>query len=301
MSDKRNVISFSLYGREPLYCEGAKINARLARDIYPGWTVRFYTDETVPVRVIEELHSTGAEIVGQNPRPYPNYGRYWRFLVANDPRVDRFIIRDADSRLNVREAAAVAAWIKSGKSFHVMRDSVHHNSKMLGGMWGGRSGMLPAIGPLIDQWKNFDLPRANDRFCSEILLPLFNDDYICHDSYGHFPDATPFPAHLPLALTSFVGQIVSTDGPPPDIWRRAGELNDRAVTLERDVRRLKSTIEPLKSQLANLATEREILVAERDALVAERDALVVERDALVVERDRLVERIKLGPPPGVAG
>lgn len=97
MSDKKNVISFSLYGREPLYCEGAKINARLARDIYPGWTVRFYTDETVPVRVIEELHSTGAEIVGQNPRPYPNYGRYWRFLVANDPRVDRFIIRDADS------------------------------------------------------------------------------------------------------------------------------------------------------------------------------------------------------------
>lgn len=157
--------------------------------------------------------------------------------------------------------------------------------------------MLPAIGPLIDQWKNFDLPRANDRFCAEILLPLFNDDYICHDSYGHFPDATPFPAHLPLALTSFVGQIVSTDGPPLDIWRRAGELTDRAVTLERDVNRLKSTIEPLKSQLANLATEREILVAERDALVAERDALVVKRDTLVVERDRLVERIKWAPLP----
>ena len=34
-------------------------------------------------------------------------GMFWRFLVADDPTVDRFIIRDSDSRLNARERFAV--------------------------------------------------------------------------------------------------------------------------------------------------------------------------------------------------
>jgi len=30
-------------------------------------------------------------------------GMFWRFMVASDPTVDRYIIRDSDSRLNARE------------------------------------------------------------------------------------------------------------------------------------------------------------------------------------------------------
>ncbi len=37
-------------------------------------------------------------------------GMFWRFLVADDPQVDRFIVRDSDSRLNARDAYAVAEW-----------------------------------------------------------------------------------------------------------------------------------------------------------------------------------------------
>jgi hypothetical protein len=32
---------------------------------------------------------------------------FWRFLVADDPTVDRYIVRDSDSRLNAREALYV--------------------------------------------------------------------------------------------------------------------------------------------------------------------------------------------------
>ena len=35
-------------------------------------------------------------------------GMFWRFLVAADRDVDRFIIRDSDSRLNPRERCAIA-------------------------------------------------------------------------------------------------------------------------------------------------------------------------------------------------
>jgi hypothetical protein len=40
-------------------------------------------------------------------------GMFWRFLVAEDDAVDRYIVRDSDSRLNAREAAAVAEWMAS--------------------------------------------------------------------------------------------------------------------------------------------------------------------------------------------
>ena len=40
-------------------------------------------------------------------------GMFWRFLVADDPSVDRFIVRDSDSRLNARDAFAVVDWIRS--------------------------------------------------------------------------------------------------------------------------------------------------------------------------------------------
>ncbi|CAM9970164.1 unnamed protein product, partial [Discosporangium mesarthrocarpum] len=32
----------------------------------------------------------------------PTPGMFWRFLPADDPTVDRFIVRDVDSRLNAR-------------------------------------------------------------------------------------------------------------------------------------------------------------------------------------------------------
>lgn len=65
---------------------------------------------------------------------------FWRFLVYDDPSVARFVVRDADSRLNLREAAAVAQWVASGTAFHSMRDHPNQNRPFNGGMWG-------ALGP----------------------------------------------------------------------------------------------------------------------------------------------------------
>ena len=55
--------------------------------------------------------------------------------MADDPSVARFLIRDADSRLNLRENAAVHEWIESGYSFHIMRDHTAHFVPINGGMF----------------------------------------------------------------------------------------------------------------------------------------------------------------------
>jgi hypothetical protein len=58
---------------------------------------------------------------------------FWRFLVADDPTVDRYIIRDADSRLNMREKLAIDEWIASGKKIHILRDHPNHGDFPISG------------------------------------------------------------------------------------------------------------------------------------------------------------------------
>jgi hypothetical protein len=59
-------------------------------------------------------------------------GMFYRFLVAADSTVDRFIIRDVDSRLNARDRLAVEEWIQSKLAVHVLRDHVNHCLPMNG-------------------------------------------------------------------------------------------------------------------------------------------------------------------------
>ena len=48
-------------------------------------------------------------------------------------------VRDLDSRLTGREAAAVTDWLENtDRPFHIMRDNPNHGTEILGGMWGAR-------------------------------------------------------------------------------------------------------------------------------------------------------------------
>jgi hypothetical protein len=85
-------------------------------------------------------------------------GMFYRFLVADDTSVDRYIIRDVDSRLNARDRSnwlsimlagssvclilllfvmvrlAVEEWIQSKKSIHILRDHINH-CNTINGTW----------------------------------------------------------------------------------------------------------------------------------------------------------------------
>ena len=64
-------------------------------------------------------------------------------------QVDRFIVRDSDSRLNARERLAVEEWIQSGTLVHSLRDHPNHDRPLNGGMWGGRKGAVPDMASLV--------------------------------------------------------------------------------------------------------------------------------------------------------
>jgi hypothetical protein len=99
------VISYGLYGSNPKYTAGAIENAALAAKYFSGWTPRYYASADVPTDVRLKLEDLGAEViaaetlgaVGQGGKGMGIAGMFWRFLVADDTMVDRFIIRDTDS------------------------------------------------------------------------------------------------------------------------------------------------------------------------------------------------------------
>jgi hypothetical protein len=102
-SSEKRVISFGLYGTNPKYTTGAIRNVETAKIYFPGWVCRFYVTSDVPESVVTTLRSLGAEIEQIPAGKGYISGMFWRFLVAADPTVDRYIIRDSDSRMNARD------------------------------------------------------------------------------------------------------------------------------------------------------------------------------------------------------
>ena len=142
-STEKRVVSYGLYGSNPKYATGAIRNSELVHVYFPGWVTRFYCDGSVPKKVLDTLKGNGAEIIFIDNIKGGIAGMFWRFLVADDPLVDRWIVRDTDSRLNPRERFAVEEWIQSGKAFHSIRDHPNHERPLNGGLIGGTKRAVP--------------------------------------------------------------------------------------------------------------------------------------------------------------
>lgn len=210
-----NVISFSLWGKGEKYRIGALENCRLAPIIYPGWRLRFYIDNTVEREFAKKLHDQGADVFLITESKGSFHGMYWRFFVNDDPDVDRYIIRDCDSRLNWREEAAVKEWCISSHSFHIMRDHKNHVYPIQGGMWGGVTGRIPNIQKLITTYNQYDKYACDQNFLAHIVYPMIKNDALVHDE---FYEKKPFPKHKPIDNGGwFVGQIFNEKGEPQEV------------------------------------------------------------------------------------
>lgn len=205
--DGRKIISFSLWGTNPRYLRGALHNLVRAGFVYPGFKCRFYVDASVPSDLLDALQSAGAELKMDDGEPSNRHRLTRRFLVADDPDVARYLVRDCDSLVNAREAAAVSAWLDSGKPFHVMRDWWTHTDPILAGMWGGTGGVLPSIAPMIEAYraKEIETPNWDQWFLRDRIWPSIREASLVHDRLFVTEGSRPFPGILP-AGNLHVGQ-----------------------------------------------------------------------------------------------
>ena len=202
----KKVISFSLWGDNPVYTIGALLNADKAEEEWKDWICRYYVAPTVPAGIIEELNSReNVELIHMDEDQSWN-GMFWRFFPASDPTVDVAIFRDSDSVLHIRDKMAVDEWIRSNKGVHIMRDNCQHGFPICGGMWGTKKDAIPELKELI--LHGFDIEEKNKHGVDQLFLrdkvyPLVMDNIYVHDEW--FPALCPHEEKHPFPIPRLRG------------------------------------------------------------------------------------------------
>lgn len=202
----KKIIAFSLWGANPVYTIGAVKNADLAKEIYPGWICRFYVGKSVPIETIDSLIKRDNTEVFVMNEDGDWTGMFWRFYPASESDVGVMISRDTDSRLSLREKAAVEEWLSSDKDFHIMRDHPYHATEILGGMWGVRGGLLSNMRQMILDYTKGNFWQVDQNFLKEQIYPVIVNYACVHDG---FFEKKPFP--ISRELNRFVGQAYNED------------------------------------------------------------------------------------------
>ena len=206
-----NVITYTLWGNQPRYQVPLLENARIRPHLFPEWTIRVYHDHSVDPGYLRQLAANGVELRAMRlPPGVPAHrGLLWRFEVIADPAIQRFLIRDADSLLTVKERVAVDAWLRSDFHFHAMRDWYTHTDLLLAGMWGGVGGILPPLATLLGAYTAWRVENdhVDQDLLTETVWPAIRRNVLIHDSiFQPCLGSVPFPPFGDLPAGHHIGQ-----------------------------------------------------------------------------------------------
>jgi hypothetical protein len=224
------VISFSLFGTDSTYTAGALVNAQLAREVYPGWTCRFYVGSSIKLDVISGLEAAGAQVIDRSDWPQDWSALLWRYDTLTDQDVEAHLFRDCDSRLSLREASAVAEWLDGGADFHIIRDHPEHYMPIMAGMWGATAAGAKLVADTIPTGER-DHRFVDQVWLRDVVYPVAKDRALVHDEVNSFPGERPHPipaprVPIPGGGVEFVGQCYNGDGTlrhPADAHRLGGQ------------------------------------------------------------------------------
>jgi len=216
------IISYSLWGNIPKYIIGSTENLILQRKFYPDWICRFYVHNKVNKKVIKNLESGGAQIViiDEDISKEDKYstlgnhkGWFWRFRVLDDTSIERFIVRDVDSRLSIREANCVRDWIYSKLNFHIIRDHKRHSVPICAGMWGATINIINKIN-FSELLENFKSPHNkafggyDQHFLAEKLYTVVRKISCIHDDLDRFNEGARKIPHFKLNPNEYIGKSI---------------------------------------------------------------------------------------------
>jgi hypothetical protein len=188
--NKKKVLSFSLYGENPIYTLGCIRNAELHKTYFNDWEMWVYYNDTVPIDIINKLSELNVKLINTNEdRQLIN--SMWRFLPICDENVEYFICRDCDSRISERDVVAVDEWISSGKDFHILREHpIGHGWPMNAGMWGGKGDSIKDFKNIMESYITSNY-RPHDRsmdqyFLRDVVYNYAVRSVFVHDEYFNF-------------------------------------------------------------------------------------------------------------------
>ena len=239
LPDTRMVVAMSITGGNMTYLYGALRYSQLVPIIFPNWRVRIYV-EANPEKtkknkflnlLVKKLASVDVEVIKLEKNVTDNLpSEMWPYLVADDNKVDRFIVRQANTRPSEREWAALEDWPNHSNSFYCIRDHPYHSSvPLVPHLIGGIQDKLHFL--LKDSW--FNLMKGykdSGSFLNKVIWPKVKSSCFCHDSISCkvWPGSHPFP--VLRRSSEFIGMHY--------------DANDQAVDNNEEIVWNKTFIEP---------------------------------------------------------
>ena len=152
-AESADVISMSLHGDNIDTLYGTLRYSQLIPILFPKWRLRVYVADSdageprVLKILLKKLEFSGVEIIRLGNKTTSRLDpSLWRYLIADDMTVKRFIVRDGNTRPSEREAAALDDWSLYDAPFFCIRDHpVHARQSLVPGLVGGMPSSLRNI------------------------------------------------------------------------------------------------------------------------------------------------------------
>jgi len=168
------IFSMSVWGNNPRYIVGAQRQIELAKEFYPDFTVRLYTDNVSSFK-----QEPNVDVVDKSGQPN---GVFWRFepLFESDDNI--VIVRDTDGRVTVREQMAVEEWLKSSKTFHTFRDhEAHYEYPIIACAFGYKGKLESKILEVMNSFVSRPFYYTNDQvFLRDFVFPVVRYSALIH-------------------------------------------------------------------------------------------------------------------------
>lgn len=214
------IFSFCLYGSEKKYCHGMLQNLRSIQNHFPSFETYIQVSPSVPKDCLQQMDAfphviiipsdfDGAELMSH------------RFFPIDDSRVDGMFVRDADSRITRRDIWCIEQFLKSTKRFHIIHDHYWHKTRITGGLWAIKRGLLEnKMEDLYSDWigHHNDLRGQYDtdqKFLEQVVYPLIQSDALIHSNIIGYEgeEVTPIPTTL-FSEYHFMGNVYDEEDIP---------------------------------------------------------------------------------------
>uniref|UniRef100_A0A6C0I7J6 Glycosyltransferase n=1 Tax=viral metagenome TaxID=1070528 RepID=A0A6C0I7J6_9ZZZZ len=187
-------------------------NIKDIANLYPNWKVYIYHGD-----IDIEPFQSYSNVVLIKGKYTDAHLMLDRFVAIDSPDVEIMMVRDADSRINVRDQWCIQQFLVSPHKFHIIRDHPHHRWFILGGLWGIKKGCIPhfSLRRAIDIYRSENKNRSgyDQYFLKDVVYPKINTTSLIHGQITLKGEEHAIP--IPLKHNGiFCGQIIeySADG-----------------------------------------------------------------------------------------
>jgi hypothetical protein len=200
------VVAISLWGDRSIFNIGAIRNCEQYPSLLKEWNVWVYHPPNHSPKILSQIKERGGRLI--QVIPGNTLGAFWRFMASDDPRVERVIFRDADSRPSIREAEMIIAWERSGLPYHLIRDHPAHVFPIMAGMWGcangSNLGFTERIRRLVSNGIERETPNVyglDQKYLAREIYPKIKHKCFIHDEFYSISNNVP-----PRKGLAYVGQ-----------------------------------------------------------------------------------------------